>query len=103
MACVPFVTATLLDVTPWAAPSYARSTLVLNPPPGEAFFDMERAELDTKYTRVTAELAEEEWDAAYAASLSSCMHGTHCVQGPGCQVGRRQIEGEAPRNPQARA
>jgi hypothetical protein len=55
---------------------------------------MERSELDTKYTRIAPEDAAEEWEAAHAATLGACMHGAHCVQGPSCQIGKRQIEGE---------
>lgn len=56
---------------------------------------MERSELETKYSRIQEEAAQPEWDAAYAASLAGCMHGAHCTQGPGCSIGKRQIEGEA--------
>uniref|UniRef100_A0A383VKE6 UBA domain-containing protein n=1 Tax=Tetradesmus obliquus TaxID=3088 RepID=A0A383VKE6_TETOB len=65
---------------------------LVRPNTGEAFYDMERGELDEKYVRLAPEAAQEEWAAQHAASLSSCIHGAACASKATCQVGRRLTE-----------
>jgi len=55
------------------------------------FYDLERAELDGKYERISAEAAAEEWRAAYVTALRRCIHGPACKEGAGCTVRRLQI------------
>ncbi|WIA22798.1 hypothetical protein OEZ86_009751 [Tetradesmus obliquus] len=65
---------------------------LVRPNTGEAFYDMERGELDEKYVRLAPEAAQEEWAAQHAASLGSCIHGAACASKATCQVGRRLTE-----------
>lgn len=54
---------------------------------GDAAFDMEADELHAKYVPVAAGLAlRVQWQAAYEAGLTCCMHGPECRQGKACQV-----------------
>jgi len=48
---------------------------------------MDKSDLDAKYTRITPEVAEPEWRAAYDSSLHHCMHGAACTSKGTCQVG----------------
>ena len=43
-------------------------------------------ELSAKYQAVSIEEVEEGWKDVYERSLTSCMHGAACQQGPSCQV-----------------
>lgn len=43
-------------------------------------------ELSAKYQAVGVEEVEEGWKDVYERSLTSCMHGAACQQGPSCQV-----------------
>ena len=47
---------------------------------------MQVDELSTKYQAVSLEEVEEGWKDVYERSLTSCMHGASCQQGPSCQV-----------------
>ncbi|KAF6265497.1 hypothetical protein COO60DRAFT_1623874 [Scenedesmus sp. NREL 46B-D3] len=58
---------------------------LVRPNTGEAFYDMERAELDEKYSRAPPEAVQEEWSAQHAASLASCIHGPACASKSTCQ------------------
>ena len=60
---------------------------VCRPNTGDSYFDLDRAELEAKYVKVSEEEAKEEWQAAYESSLAVCMHGGGCAHGAACQVG----------------
>ena len=47
---------------------------------------MQVDELSAKYEAVSIEEVEEGWKNVYERSLTSCMHGAACQQGPACQV-----------------
>ena len=55
----------------------------LPPPP------QDQDELDGKYEPITPEEAEEEWQQIYDGTLTHCIHGQDCKQGPSCTVGGR--------------
>lgn len=53
---------------------------------GESFFDMDRSDLEAKYTRITPETAQQEWSDIYTSSLTTCSHGAQCNNKATCQV-----------------
>eukprot|EP00775_Hariotina_reticulata_P007699 gene7699-7898_t len=73
-------------------PGQKSTFTIVRPNTGESFFDMDKSDLDAKYTRITSEVAEPEWRAAYGSSLHHCMHGAACTSKGNCQVGRRVAE-----------
>lgn len=62
---------------------------ICRPNTGDAFFEMEKHELDAKYLRAQAEDVQEEWDTSYESSKDVCMHGASCRDPAQCQVGGR--------------
>ena len=56
---------------------------------GLSFFDMDKFELLSRYTPVSAEAAKSAWDTLFEASLTSCSHGAACTMGRGCTQGKR--------------
>lgn len=50
---------------------------------------MDRIELTSTYTPISAESAKPFWDELYTSTLSSCIHRGTCALGEHCTHGRR--------------
>eukprot|EP01052_Picozoa_sp_SAG31_P000200 SAG31_NODE_6_length_43291_cov_191.503496_14_plen_445_part_00 len=67
----------------------AATVQVWRPATGQRLGGMSPFELQAKYTRIEADMMEQQWDAAFTRAGVQCVHGSGCKHGSNCRVGRR--------------
>ncbi|KAL6756389.1 hypothetical protein V8C86DRAFT_2649305 [Haematococcus lacustris] len=70
-------------------PGQRSAFAVSRPNTGHTFFDLDRDELLTRYSAVSPDEVQAQWEAVYHSSLTRCIHASGCGLGDACMVGRR--------------
>ncbi|KAK7243900.1 hypothetical protein RIF29_38713 [Crotalaria pallida] len=66
---------------------------IIRPAVGESLREMHRAELKSKYRKISSsKIAKIGWEDEYEVASKQCMHGPKCKLGNFCTVGRRLQE-----------